>query len=355
MTRAKEHLHISYHASDLKGKDIMKSLYVSEIEGKVPVNFERISLSNEDIVTYAFQTLVTPIEIDRKFIELEFVKNKLKSYKLSVTHLSKYLKCPLTFYFENILQVPAARSPGMGFGNAIHYAMERLFKTMQDSGTQTFPPISEFVRFFNMGLSYNASHFTEKEYQLKVDYAKELLPEFYNFYAPQWHKVVVTEYRPSNVVMEHVPLSGALDKLEFHGNEVNVVDYKTGSPENISKKLKRPKEGATLEECSFEEVYGGDYWRQIVFYKILMDNDRTKNWSMTSGEVDFIEKRNSKEFKKEKITVTPDDIRLLKEQIHYTWDGIMSHQFTGCGKEDCQWCTFVKNNYKSAIAVDDEL
>ncbi len=42
----------------------------------------------------------------------------------------------------------------------------------------------------------------------------------------------------SNVAIDGVPAKGKLDKLEFDGKMVNVVDYKTGNPENAKSKNK---------------------------------------------------------------------------------------------------------------------
>ena len=71
--------------------------------------------------------------------------------------------------------------------------------------------------------------------------------------------------------MEGVPIKGNLDKVEFTGKQVTVVDYKTGKLKNAKDKLQRPTN---------EEPNGGDYWRQAVFYKILIDHDRTKDWQV---------------------------------------------------------------------------
>lgn len=41
-----------------------------------------------------------------------------------------------------------------------------------------------------------------------------------------WNKVVAVERNIRGVVVNGVPLKGKLDKLEFDGKNVNVVDYK---------------------------------------------------------------------------------------------------------------------------------
>ena len=68
---------------------------------------------------------------------------------------------------------------------------------------------------------------------------------------------------------------------------------------------------------------------------------------MISGELDFLEPNKNGEFVKEKVMIDPHALSLVKDQIKDTYKKIMNFEFTkGCGKEDCQWCTFVKYNYR---------
>ena len=146
--------------------------------------------------------------------------------------------------------------------------------------------------------------------------------------------------------MDGIPLNGKLDKLEFNKNNVNVVDYKTGSVVKGLKKLRGPDDKNPL---------GGEYWRQLYFYKILMDEIRPKQWTMVSGEIDFIEKdeRNKKEFVKRQLDVTNrEGIIFVKEQIRETYNKIMNHEFTeGCGDKDCGWCNFAAVQFQSKEPV----
>ncbi len=95
----------------------------------------------------------------------------------------------------------------------------------------------------------------------------------------------------------------------------------------------------------FESVYGGDYWRQAVFYKILMDHDRTHpTWNMISAEFDFWNRTvRMGEFKKFRIKIEPGDVDLVKIQMREAYDGIMAHKFSeGCGLPECDWCNRMK-------------
>ena len=102
---------------------------------------------------------------------------------------------------------------------------------------------------------------------------------------------------------------------------------------------------------------GGDYWRQAVFYKLLVDRS-TFGWQVVSTEFDFIEPDNKKNYKKEKIFIRPEDEAFVIHQITETWAKIRNHDFyTGCGKEDCHWCNFVKTNkldINAPIAEEEE-
>jgi DNA helicase-2/ATP-dependent DNA helicase PcrA len=141
-----------------------------------------------------------------------------------------------------------------------------------------------------------------------------------------------------------VPLKGKLDKLEFNGKDVNVVDYKTGDIDKALPKMKGPHD--KLPE-------GGDYWRQAVFYKILIDNYQQKDWKVISTEFDFIEPDKKKQYRKEKIVINPQDTETVKQQITEVWTKIQARAFyTGCGKEDCHWCNFVKDN-QLQVALHD--
>ena len=132
--------------------------------------------------------------------------------------------------------------------------------------------------------------------------------------------------------------------MEFNGKEVNVVDYKTGNIDYAFAKLKSPNS---------KEPNGGDYWRQAVFYKILVDNYEQKNWAAVSAEFDFIEPDKAGEYHKEKIVITPADMETVKQQLTGVWQKIQARDFyTGCGKEDCHWCNFVKTN-KLAVALHE--
>lgn len=345
ITRAKTNLYISYYAKDKAEKDVVSSNFVTEIlNGKNALSKEPDTNEIFDWLSLQHNSSARP---EIKMPEEDFVNSLLKNYSLSVTHLNNYLECPLKFYYQNLLRVPAAKNGNMVFGSAVHYALQRLFEKMKEQ-KDIFPPADDFVNDFLWYMKKNREAFTPEEFKRRNEYGVKILPPYYSHYINSWNKVVSIERSIRNVFVNNVPLNGKLDKLEFTGNTVNVVDYKTGNYKNAKKKLITPND---------KEPNGGDYWRQAVFYKILLDNDHSTKWQALSTEFDFIEPVND-EYKAEKIIITPQDITTVTQQITDTWNHIQAHDFkTGCGKEDCYWCSFVKtNNLAVALheAVEEE-
>jgi DNA helicase-2/ATP-dependent DNA helicase PcrA len=189
-------------------------------------------------------------------------------------------------------------------------------------------------------------NFTAEAFKRRMEYGEEVLSNYYDKYINSWNKIVAVERTIKNIVVSGVPVKGKIDKLEFTGKEINVVDYKTGDVTSsyTKEKLCPPNE---------KQPNGGDYWRQAVFYKILVDNYDYKDWKVVSTEFDFVEPDNRKEYKKIKVVIQPQDIETVTQQIISVWKKIQNRDFyTGCGKEDCHWCNFVKEN-KLEVALHE--
>jgi DNA helicase-2/ATP-dependent DNA helicase PcrA len=342
ITRAKTNLQISYSTKDKNDKPLIKSTFVTELCEGMNWNPVQKFVPDEKLIDYLAIQFQQKAQPEIELVEENYINQILKNYSLSVTHLNNYLNCPLKFYYQNLIKVPSAKNENMVFGSAVHFALQRLFEKMKEDN-QTFPSSDDFVNNFNWYMHKNREAFTPESFILRINYGKKILPAYYSSHINQWNKIVLVEKNIRNVFVSDVPINGKLDKLEFTGKQVNVVDYKTGKFENAKKKLLPPNE---------HNENGGDYWRQAVFYKILMDNDRTQDWQAFSASFEFIEPVDD-EYKTEKIVVTPQDITTVTQQIKTEKQKIQNKEFkTGCGKEDCEWCNFVKTN-NMAVALHD--
>ncbi len=353
LTRAEQNLFISYCCFKNDGKELEPSMFIAEILDTHELATEKVFIDVDVLAEYQSLHFENEIKPEIEKIEAEYINSLLERFVMNVTALNNYLKCPLEFYFKNLIRIPSPKNENTEFGSAVHYALEQLFRKMQNgevkeieykaqvSGAEKpvyqngFPSKQEFIDDFTWFMHRHRESFTKQRFGERLEYGEIVLSDYYDKYLYSWNKIVALERNIKNVVVNGVPLKGKLDKLEFNGKEVNVVDYKTGNVEYAKDKLKAPN--PDIEN-------GGDYWRQAVFYKILLDN-QSRDWKAVSSEFDFIEPNNKKEYKKIKLYIEPDDIGIVKAQIKKVWDKIQAHDFyTGCGKPDCHWCEFVKNN-----------
>jgi DNA helicase-2/ATP-dependent DNA helicase PcrA len=344
ITRAEQHLFISYSRFKNDGKELEPSMFIAEIQDQHELPAVKTIVDTEVIATFAalsFGEARAP-EIDK--MEEQFVNRVLEKFVMNVTALNQYLNCPLEFYFKHIVRIPYPKNEATEFGSAIHHALERLFRKMQDNKKEQFSPKKEFIEDFEWYMERHRESFTKEQFARRMEYGQEVLGNYYDKYISSFNKVVSIERNIRNVVVKEVPIKGKIDKLEFDGKSVNVVDYKTGDPDKAVAKTKGPSE---------KEPNGGDYWRQAVFYKILIDNYELKDWKVVSTEFDFIEPDKKKNYKREKLIITPADITTVTQQVTGTWQKIQNREFyIGCGNQDCHWCNFVKTN-KLAIALHE--
>ena len=217
----------------------------------------------------------------------DIIDRVLNNFSISVSALNSYLRCPLGFYYQNIIRIPAPKNEATEFGSAVHHALEQLFKKMRERGS--FAMVDDLLNDFTWYMHRHRESFTKEQFARRMEYGTEILKNYYNTYFTKWNKIVSIEMNIKNMLMDGIPLRGKLDKIEFNGKEATIVDYKTGDPEKCPDKLVRP---------GSKEPSGGDYWRQAVFYKLLLDL-YPKDWSVAAVEFDFIELDKKKQYRKE--------------------------------------------------------
>ena len=350
ITRAEKFLNISYFQLNEKAKEVEHSMFIPELMGANMLQIEFVQ-PNAAIDEFAILEMSNTAKPVIQKMEEDVISRSLEKFSMNVTALNAYLNCPIGFYYKNLIRIPSPKNENTEFGSAVHFTLDQFFKKMLDSGDSVserkFPPKDILINDFEWYMHKHRESFTKEQFRKRMEYGPMILSDYYEKYISELEKFVVVERRISKVVVRGIPIKGAIDKIEFNGKEVNVVDYKTGDYEK-AKKIKKQ-----FDPPSEKNEHGGDYWRQAVFYKILIDNYELKDWKVISTEFDFIEPNNKKEYFKEKITITPQDIATVTNQIETVWGKIQARDFyTGCGKEECHWCNFVKDN-KLAIAFED--
>jgi DNA helicase-2/ATP-dependent DNA helicase PcrA len=341
LTRAKQHLTISYSAHTEEGKLLEPSMFLAEINEAIELRGSRVTLDSDVVADFAALQFSERLAPEVAALDEELVTRATGNFVMNVSALNNYLRCPLEFYFRNVVRIPSPKNEAAEFGSAVHHALEHLFHKQKEKGA--LPPVTELLSDFTWYMNRHRESFTREQFARRLEYGTEILKNYYMKYSGTFNAVNLIEHNIRNVSVDGLLLKGKLDKIEFRGKEATIVDYKTGDPEKSKEKFARPNPRIPN---------GGDYWRQAVFYKLMIEAYKP-DWNTVAIEFDFIEPTKKKDYHREQVVVNEMDVSDVKEQIRTVYEKIRNKDFyTGCGKEDCHWCGFVKTN-KLAVALHD--
>lgn len=323
LTRAKKQIYISYSTKSESGRDQLPSMFISEIDPEIIEEVTDSSINSESALKNIFPKALTKLDIKSDFEEylVDYLKNK---YKFNVTHLNSYLRCPFCFYHKTILRIPGVRDKHSSLGSAVHDSLSFILDTLRDDNRLV--TIEEILNRF--------SEFIKKEKLSKEDESEslqkgqEILTEYYNNYQSTFDKNTLTDFdfAPNNVYLDKIPITGKIDEIKISDQKINgkqvaeVIDFKTGNPDGKYKELSKD----------------GDYFRQLVFYKILSDLDLTFKYVINKGTIHFIQKSKTRnKFIQNSFEFSQNDIDNLKDLIQKTYQKIINLEFNQIG-EDCQ-------------------
>jgi DNA helicase-2/ATP-dependent DNA helicase PcrA len=166
-------------------------------------------------------------------------------------------------------------------GTAIHAALESYFREYHRKKIK--PPKELLTLHFKSSLEKEL--LTNKDYLERLEIGQNILNEYYETYNEQFTSNTISEFNFSHdgVNIEGIQLTGKIDKIEITENNIIVTDFKTGNADTGMQKL----------------AHGEDYWRQLVFYKILCDRSPKfkrdfQGRPMGTAKIEFLEKSKQK-------------------------------------------------------------
>jgi DNA helicase-2/ATP-dependent DNA helicase PcrA len=325
MTRAKRHLHISLAKTGDDGKALTQSQFVDETglpqtEVVVP---QSVLLETQSLLLLETEQPVITLPEPALLDEL------LSNFNLSITALNRYLRCPLAFYYEDLLKIPGATSEAAAFGTAMHGALQQFLLKMKSHKKMEWPSPENLQKFFTQEMERQRGWFSEHGFAQRLALGKDYLRRIHLEQVPFWKKRAIVERRFDRVELDGVPLTGIVDKIEWLDNgSLRLVDYKTGQPD--------PKKTAPPDE---KQPQGGDYWRQLAFYKILLENAKIYPELVGKTAISWLEPDRRGAFPIAEVSFSKEEIHFVENLIRDVFSKIQNREFTvGCGKEDCAWC-----------------
>ncbi|MBD3270596.1 AAA family ATPase [Candidatus Peregrinibacteria bacterium] len=331
LTRAKKMAYISYAKLKFdngKEKNQESLLFLNEI----PEEFKEYA----DTQVYSHQAndlleeyLLSDKNHDFKADQIAFLKTLVEHHKISPTSLNNYLTCPRKFLYQNIIRIPQAKNKFSAMGSAIHSTLDYYFRSYKQTGSK--PPLDLMLIKYKSALEKELLE--EKDFQERLELGIQILTDYFHENQDNFSGDIETEYNFSShgVNVDGIPITGKIDKITFNSDQtLTVTDFKTGNPDNAISKVK----------------HGEDYWRQLIFYKILSDDSPQFNNQFKQkakiGQIEFVEKsKKTGTYINKSISFDKNSIDEVKENIRFVHQQIQNLEFDKIEKsETCDKCPF---------------
>ncbi len=339
LTRARKGLFITLAKTDQSAKEQLPTQFIAALGETILAPYD-VAPYEDDFAAHRAEIEFAPARGAAQMPELkdkEFLNELFRAQGISVTALNNYLECPWAYFYRNLVRIPEAPNKNLSFGNAVHAALKSYFDALGDGD----PRGKEYlVQRFEESIAHEP--IKQSEYEEALEKGRRVLPLFYEEYHLAWTSRALNEARIDGVVLDDgTPINGKLDRIEFLSGsdedakenakeDVRVVDYKTGKP-----KTRNDIEGNTASS-------DGNYKRQLVFYKLLLDKEGKR--TMKDGVIQFIEPDDRGKMHREEFVITPGEVKVLEAQVMQVSREILDLSFwdKGCHDPDCTYCTLRK-------------
>lgn len=328
LTRAKKHAIISLARHGIDGKDQLASQFIAQIRPKLiekadVARYEK-QFERERAVAFlpakASATAGAPGGQDIK--TLAFIREQFGKSGITPTALNNYLECPLKYFYVNLVRIPEAPSKFSQFGNAVHSALR--FAVESNAAGK---PITKAQLLARFKTALRREPMTESEEDELIKKGEKSLGVYFDKFAKTFPKSAKCEYGVEGIELaKDVMIKGRIDRVDINEDgTAHVVDYKTG-------KAKSRNQIAGLTKDS-----DGNYYRQLVFYKLLLEKAKSLpasgGWKVKSAELDFVEGP-----KREVFAPSDKEVSELEVEIRAMAKAVLAGEFKGCGEKDCKYC-----------------
>ncbi len=277
---------------------------------------------------------------------IDLAKNTLLTKGLSVTALNHFLECPSNFLYQSILKLPQASSASAEKGTAMHLALSRIWKSKNKSVKNIERTIIRTVEeYFATSLLQSVEKEAVKKELMKMipTMSKSLTGHFAvaeelkdrgkdggRIFAEAWSECdFMGHFKDSKI---KIPIHGRLDAIVDTGREVLVYDYKTRGKMSVADIKGETKSSKTRAN--------GGYFRQLIFYKLLLENDSRFRGRNIIPSLLFLTPDSRGNCATVSILIEKSDIENMKTGIQSLIESVWSGRIVTdtCDDKKCEWC-----------------
>ena len=327
MTRAKKRLFLSYSSQNEEGKEQLPSRFVFEIPPEFINKNSQVEIPEETkqrIIIDLTPQKQKPNSFNKKEMQ-EYIRSLFIHNGISVSALNNFITCPWRYIFRNLIRLPDVRGYYMLLGTAVHETI-REYISQKKRGVQLEE--EELLRFFTELIArYSAS---EKDLVTLAEKGSHIIRSYYQKRMKEWNTNRESELIIPNMYLDtDISINGKIDMIELKKNhEVVVYDFKTGKTRSRNELLGNTKKA------------NKDYYRQLVFYKLLLSLYKKGQYKMKEGVIEFVESAVDGDIKNESFNIEEGEVKELIQQISAMKNSVLTLAFwdTTCEDKDCEYC-----------------
>ncbi|MDF1498038.1 MAG: ATP-dependent DNA helicase [Patescibacteria group bacterium] len=332
ITRAKRNLYLTNVKYDSKGKEKIKLRFLNFTNEKNEGEREKkdIEIINNEkqefIKKEKLENLIElKLEINNHIVgnvdKEVLLRNRLKNYKLSVTHLNSFLdvakRGPQEFLEKQLLRFPQAQNKNSAYGSAIHNTFNIFYSEFKQK--KSIPKKELFIKVFEDSLK--KQRLNKEDFKEMIERGRDELSFYYEKKKNLFDINDITEFdfKSQGVNVGGIDITGKLDRIHINKREkvIDVFDYKTGKPFNSWDVREEHK-----------KINSWDYHNQLIFYKLLVENSREfgGKFTVNMGNLEFI-KPDGKNLVVLSLLIQDKDVKRLSKLIQIVYKKIQSLDF----------------------------
>jgi DNA helicase-2/ATP-dependent DNA helicase PcrA len=321
ITRAKHGLYLTSHAHKDNGKSTEPIKYFKELEEDgvrkmsiLPSHKQLVNLTsfNESDTMQAIDLMWNSRHLNLDASLKSLLKDRLERYRLSPTHLNKFIDTeyggPQEFLLSTLLRFPQAPGEDGEYGNSVHHALEQHQNRLNRGSASK---VEHVLKDFDHDLAKRyITHDRMDDYRERGHYAlKAYLSKRNDMFVITAQPEVA--FHNEGVVLGNALLGGKIDRLEINkaNKTVQVVDYKTGK-------------GFTRWEKELKLL---KYKQQLYMYKFLLEGSHTwQNYKVVGARLEFVEPLDGVILPGLEITFDSNEEAEMKLLIAAMWEKVQA-------------------------------
>ena len=177
-----------------------------------------------------------------------------RTLRLDAHGVDDYETCPLKYRYSHVLNIPVLRHHLVGYGSALHKAVEAFFRRQMSGGT----PMREDELVSTFEHHWRSEGFLSRAHEeVRLAQGRDVLRRFFaqQQRAPERPAMIEEKFKFS---LDDIAVVGRWDRVDRAGDEVVIIDYKSSDVREQKEADRRARESLQMliYALAWREIHG---------------------------------------------------------------------------------------------------